>query len=320
MNSHIGFHDLKKKDSSKVDLLQSLPNAETKLKLFQADIYNPHDFEQAIQGCRCVFHVATPLLHYSQSSQFKNTSEAAVVGVKSIAESCIRSQTVKKLIYTASVVAASPLKEDGSGFKDSVNEDSWTPIDLSFAHSNDMLTLLIISSLFYCGYVSSKTLAEKEALSYNDKVNGETLEVVTLPCAAIGGDTLLPYLSGSQEMILAPLTRNKESSTNLNFIHALLGAVPLVHIHDVCEAHIFCMEKPLMVGRFLCSCGCLSSRQLADYWRKNYLEFELIEGFEEQGKNIEWDPKKLVQEGFQYKYDLKQVLDDTLNCRRRLDV
>lgn len=39
--------------------------------------------------------------------QYKNTSEAAVAGTKSIVESCIRAKTVKKLIYTASVVAAS---------------------------------------------------------------------------------------------------------------------------------------------------------------------------------------------------------------------
>lgn len=73
--------------------------------------------------------------------QYKNTSEAAVAGVKSIAESCIRSGTVKQLIYTASVVAASPLKEDGSGYKDSMDETCWTPLNLSFAYSNDFLTV-----------------------------------------------------------------------------------------------------------------------------------------------------------------------------------
>ncbi|KAK9145383.1 hypothetical protein Sjap_005286 [Stephania japonica] len=303
---HVTLRNLE--DSSKVSILQSLPNAETNLKWFKADIYNPDDFEQAIQGCGCVFHVATPLQHNSQSSQFKDISEAAVAGVESIVKFCIRSKTVKKLIYTASVVAASPMKEDGSGFKDSVDEDCWTPLGLSLAHSNDMLSV----------YTSSKTLAEKVALSYNDKVNGEGLKVVSLVCTGIGGDTLLPYLTGSQEFILAQLTQKKEASTILKFLHELLGSLPLVHILDVCEAHVFCMEKPLMVGRFLCSNGCLSLRQLADYWRENYPEFKLIESFEEQGGQVNWDPKKLVQEGFQYNYDFKKVLDDTLNCGRRL--
>ena len=58
-------------------------------------------------------------------------------GVKSIAEACLQSGTIRRLIYTASMAAASPLKEDGSGFKDSMDETCWTLLDLSFACSND---------------------------------------------------------------------------------------------------------------------------------------------------------------------------------------
>lgn len=43
--------------------MNNLPNAEENLMLFQADIYRPEEFEQAIQGCEFVCHVATPLLH-----------------------------------------------------------------------------------------------------------------------------------------------------------------------------------------------------------------------------------------------------------------
>ena len=50
---------------------------------------------------------------------------------------CERSGTVKRLIYTASVVAASPIKDDGSGFNDSMDETCWTPLNLSIPYSND---------------------------------------------------------------------------------------------------------------------------------------------------------------------------------------
>lgn len=56
-------------DESKVGLLKSLPNADTNLLLFDADIYNPNDFKPAIEGCEFVFHLATPMQHTSQSSQ-----------------------------------------------------------------------------------------------------------------------------------------------------------------------------------------------------------------------------------------------------------
>ncbi|KAK8636230.1 hypothetical protein V6N13_004934 [Hibiscus sabdariffa] len=165
-------------DLSKVELLKSFPHADTNLVLFEADINKPNEFEvePAIHGCTFVFHVATPLQN-SDASQvsplwilffisflfffllliltnyehFKNTTEAAVSAIKSIAESCIKSGTVKRLIYTASVCSASPLKDDGNGYEDSMDETCWTPLDLSLAYSND----------FCKDYTLSKTLTEE---------------------------------------------------------------------------------------------------------------------------------------------------------------
>jgi hypothetical protein len=42
---------------------------------------------------------------------------------------------VKRLIYTGSVVSASPLKDDGTGFKDVIlDETCWTPLNDSLAY------------------------------------------------------------------------------------------------------------------------------------------------------------------------------------------
>ncbi|KAL6182336.1 hypothetical protein ACLB2K_043759 [Fragaria x ananassa] len=137
-------------DESKVGLLKSLPNADTNLLLFSADIYNPNDFKPAIEGCEFVFHVATPMQHNSQSSQrnlatdsddlsmlqYKDTAEAAIAGVRSIADSCIQSQTVKRLIYTASILSMSPRNDDGVGFRPLLDESCWTPLDASSTYGN----------------------------------------------------------------------------------------------------------------------------------------------------------------------------------------
>lgn len=56
-------------DTSRLSFLKSLPDADTRLVLFQADIYNPQEFEPAIDGCEFVFHVATPMVHNPQSTQ-----------------------------------------------------------------------------------------------------------------------------------------------------------------------------------------------------------------------------------------------------------
>lgn len=74
--------------------------------------------------------------------QYKDTAEAAVAGIKIIADSCIRSQTVKRLIYTASSMSASPLTDDGVGIKSCVDESCWTPLNVSFTFSaNDFLSV-----------------------------------------------------------------------------------------------------------------------------------------------------------------------------------
>ncbi|KAL5572075.1 hypothetical protein UlMin_021672 [Ulmus minor] len=270
-------------DVSKVRLLKSFPGANTRLVLFEADIYNPDSFENAIQGCDFVFHVATLLLHSETSIQYKNTSEASVGAAKSIAMCCTRSGTVKRLIYTASIVSASPFKDDGTAFKDFMDETCWTPFNLSVPFSNHFLK----------AYEDSKTLTEKELLSFENK-NGGGLEVVTLVCGLVGGDTLLSF-------------------TPLN------GKIPIVHIQDVCEAHIFCMENPSLKGRFLCASSFISSIEIAAYYQENYPKFHVEKEYLERPKrNIRWASSKLNDEGFAYKYDVKMILDECINCAVRM--
>ncbi|KAI3787407.1 hypothetical protein L1987_41857 [Smallanthus sonchifolius] len=128
-------------DESKVGLLKSFPGAEERLHLFEANIYKPQEFEKAIQGCAFVFHVATPMFH-TTGYKYNDVVEAAISAAKTIADACIRSGTVKRLIYTSSVVAASPLKYDGSGYKITLDESCWTPLHINVPFTNDFLQVL----------------------------------------------------------------------------------------------------------------------------------------------------------------------------------
>ncbi|XP_050269035.1 anthocyanidin reductase ((2S)-flavan-3-ol-forming)-like [Quercus robur] len=295
-------------DTSKVDLLKSFPNAENKLVLFQADIYNPTEFEPAITGCEYVFHVATPMLHNTQSSQYKDTVEAAVAGVRVIADACIRSKTVKRLIYTASVMSSSPLTGDGVCFKSCIDETCWTPFDVSFTYAND----------FTMGYIKSKTLAEKEILNYNEYDNSR-LEVVTLACGLVGGETLLPYVPSSVETILSLLSGNLFFSNALKFLQELWGSIPLVHIEDICQAHIFCMENQSMKGRFLCAATNPTIRAIASSFQEKFPEYQIAKEFiEGPDKGVTFDSTKLMKMGFEYAYDTKKILEDSVACGRRV--
>ncbi|PON97539.1 NAD(P)-binding domain containing protein [Trema orientale] len=297
-------------DVSKVNFLKSFPGAETRLVLFKADIYTPDDFENAIQGCQYVFHVATPLLQTNRVFQYENSSEATIGAAKSIAMFCARSGTVKRLIYTASVVAASPLKDDGSGFKDSMDETCWTPLNLSIPYSNDA----------FRAYLYSKTIAEKELLSMGNQNGTSGLEVVTLACGLVGGDTILPFTPFSVAMLYSQLKNTPIYYNSLKYLEELLGKVPIIHTDDVCEALIFSMENPSMCGRFLCASSYISCAEIASYYQQHYPQFHVKnEYLEGPTRKIEFDSSKLIEKGFVYKYDAKMILDDCINCGKRLD-
>ncbi|KAJ7962539.1 Anthocyanidin reductase-like [Quillaja saponaria] len=298
------------KDEARVDLLKSLPHANVRLVLFEADIYNKNEFDKAIQGCDFVFHVATPLQHH-ESSQYKNISEAAIGGVRNIAMACIESGTVKKLIYTASTVSASPLKEDGSGYKDFMDETLWTSLNLPFSNNTDPRNT----------YTGSKTLAEKEILSYGNNGNGGGLEVVTLACGLVGGDMLFSSTSTLQTLsiFISQLTDNTDAYYTLRFLEDLDGKVPIVHVDDVCEAHIFCMENPSITGRYLCASSYVSTAEIANYYLQNYPEIHVKREYLDGPKReIKWASTKLIDKGFVYRYDTKMILDDCVKYARKM--
>ncbi|KAK4849078.1 hypothetical protein QYF36_020577 [Acer negundo] len=127
--------------------------------------------------------------------QFNNRTEASIAAAKSIAMSCVRSRSVRRVIYTASVVSTSPLMEDGSGLKDFIDETCWTPLNLSYAYSNPNLT----------EYVISKTLTEEQILSYGTNSDIGELEMVTLPLGVVGGDTFQSYTPLSVALFISSL-------------------------------------------------------------------------------------------------------------------
>ncbi|XP_052735625.1 anthocyanidin reductase ((2S)-flavan-3-ol-forming) isoform X2 [Vigna angularis] len=282
----------------------TLRNLKERLVLFEADIYRPQEYETAIQGCEIVFHVATPYQH-QVDSQFKNTTEAAIEGVRTIVRHSIKSGTVRRVIYTASVVAASPLKDDGAaGFKDFIDETCWTPLNLSLD--------------LHKGYVNSKTEAERELLSCGSNENGRRLEVVSLACGLVGGDTLLSYTPLSVSMLLSQLQDNEATYQSLKFLEDLIGKIPVVHIHDVCEAHIFCAETPSINGRFLVASSFSSTADLANYYLQTHPQFHLKKYLEGPKRNIKWASTKLTDKGFVYKHDLKMILADCIKCAKRM--
>ncbi|KAI4999120.1 hypothetical protein ZWY2020_059873 [Hordeum vulgare] len=299
-------------DEDKTGLLTALPGAAERLTLFEADFYDAATFEPAIQGCEFVFLVATPLMHDNTSTKYKSVTEAIVDAHRLILQQCHRSKTVRRIIHTASVTAASPLQENGHGYKDLINESCWSPLDLHHDYSNVHLD----------AYVASKSLSEKELLRHNESEGGGAFEVVTLVCGLVGGDTLHPVLSSklsSVTMVVAALTGNEIHHNALCFMQALLGSVPLVHIEDACEAHLFCMDQPSMAGRFLCAAGYPIMQDYEARFAAKYPEHKIIlKEVAGEGVRVPGDSSKLVKLGFRFKYSVEETLDCSVECAKRM--
>ncbi|KAJ8545807.1 hypothetical protein K7X08_018390 [Anisodus acutangulus] len=58
-------------------------------------------FDEAIQGCQGVFHVATPMDFESKDPE-NEVIKPTIRGMLSIIESCAKANTVKRLVFTSS--------------------------------------------------------------------------------------------------------------------------------------------------------------------------------------------------------------------------
>ncbi|CAL5054055.1 unnamed protein product [Urochloa decumbens] len=296
-------------DEEKAGLLRRLvPGAADRLRLFDADLFDASTFAPAIAGCQVVFLLATPFGLEAAGSKYKSTAEAVVDAVRAILRQCEESRTVKRVIHTASVSAASPLKEGGSGagYKDFISESCWTPLDVDYS----------LRSAHFDKYILSKLQSEQELLSYNA---GESpaFEVVTLPLGLVAGDTVLGCVPETMQSAVSPVSGNEAYFGLPRILQQLLGSLPLVHVDDVCDALVFCMEQPSIAGRFLCAAAYPTIHDVADHYAKRFPHLDVLRETEAVAR-VKPEGDKLGELGFRYKYGMEEILDSSVACAARL--
>lgn len=301
-------------DEAKAGLLRRLvPGAAERLRLFQADLFDAATFAPAIVGCQFVFLVATPFgLDSAGSQQYKSTAEAAVDAVRAILRQCEESRTVKRVIHTASVAAASPLLErevsaSGVGYRDFIDESCWTSLNVDYP----------LRSAHFDKYILSKLQSEQELLSYN---NGESpaFEVVTLPLGLVAGNTVLGRAPETVESAVAPVSRSEPYFGLLRILQQLLGSLPLVHVDDVCDALGFCMERrPSVAGRFLCAAAYPTIHDVVAHYASKFPHLDILKETEAVA-TVRPARDRLGELGFKYKYGMEEILDSSVACAARL--
>ncbi|GLJ16721.1 hypothetical protein SUGI_0287350 [Cryptomeria japonica] len=170
-------------DEKKSGPLLELAGAEERLKLFKADLCLEGSFDSAVEGCHGVFHVAGPM-DFSKSN-LDDFVVPAVNGVHNVMRACIRAKSVKRVIFTSSIFAASPMNDKGEFTQTCLDENCWSPVN--FIKSQPTIS---------AWYVIAKTLAEQEAFKYG--LNNDIEVMSILPGLVIG-----PWLTATNALTSA---------------------------------------------------------------------------------------------------------------------
>ncbi|GFY80370.1 dihydroflavonol 4-reductase [Actinidia rufa] len=112
----------------KVKHLLDLPKAETNLTLWKADLGEEGSFDEAIQGCSGVFHVATPMDFESKDPE-NEVIKPTINGVLSIIRSCTKAKTVKRLVFTSSAGTVNAQEHQQPRY----DENNWSDLDFIYA-------------------------------------------------------------------------------------------------------------------------------------------------------------------------------------------
>eukprot|EP00253_Pinus_taeda_P024456 PITA_24456 len=284
----------------------SLPGAKERLRLFKANLLEKGSFDTAVQGCEFAILLATPMDFAIDAETQSSVVEAEVNGTLDILRACEKAKTVRRVIYTSSISAASPLNEKGE-FGDCIDESCWSNADIIKRKGP-------LFWMYYLAKVSGEQTARQFGLE-----NG--IEVVTIAASLVAGPFLTPALPASVEEALAVVTGNAQCYEWLRELQHLIGSIALLHTKDVCRAHIFLMEHPSAQGRYICSSQSLTLRELGDFCRKRYPQLNLPVKFYEEEDLISSVPissKKLLDMGFSFKYGLVEIFDDSIEFAKKL--
>ncbi|KAK8295160.1 hypothetical protein V6Z12_D05G045700 [Gossypium hirsutum] len=273
--------------------LTSLPGVAEKLKIFSADLNDPNSFDAAIEGSKAVLHVATPL-SFDGKESLEAVTERSTSGALGILKACLRSKTVKRVVYTSS---AATVIYNGQE-TDMMDESFWTDVDFVTQKLNPKTH----------PYLISKTFTERAVLEFGTQ---HGLDVVTVNPGLVVGPFICPKFPDSVRSSLALVLGNRSD-------YGILLNIPMVHVDDVARAHIFLLEYPDVKGRYNYSSNTISLDKLSEFLGGKYPEFPIpspetlaeIEGPKLPGVSS----KKLLGIGFEFNNGLEEMFDGAIQC------
>ena len=199
------------------------------LEFVNINLLNDEGWDEAMEGCEYVLHVASPYFLREPSNEDEYI-KPALEGTIRVLKAAQKAK-VKRIILTSSVVSMMGKIYDSNEDSGIVNTESWTD-----ANSKNINI-----------YTKSKTLAEKGAWDFiNNQSGDDKLELVVVCPGGVFGPSLTGNISGqSMEMMHRMLTGHFKMS----MIPPM--AIPMSDVRDIAKIHVLAMTEEKAKGKRL---------------------------------------------------------------------
>ncbi|CDO29781.1 SDR family oxidoreductase [Mycolicibacterium porcinum] len=221
-----------------------------RLKLFKADLLEPGSFDEAMAGCELVMHTASPFLLSGYTDAQEALIRPALEGTRNVLDAVNRTESVKRVVLTSSVVAIYGDARESRDVPGGVFTDE---------HWNTT------SSTDHQPYPYSKTVAEQEAWKYQKAQ--DRWDMVTIHPGLVLG----PALTSASDS--ASLSTMKQFTDGTLLAGAPALTMGVVDVRDVAEAHVRAGYTPEAHGRYIVNADSLTLLEIGKILRRRFGPF-----------------------------------------------
>ncbi|KAL1346073.1 putative anthocyanidin reductase isoform X1 [Arachis hypogaea] len=298
------------RDPEKSLHLMSVWGGGDRLRLFKADLNEEGSFDEALKGCDGVFHVAASMEFNVDDKQNiesyvqENIIDPAIKGTLNLLSSCLKyKNSVKRVVFTSSISTITAKDNDGK-WKQTVDEScQLQPHHVWNTQASGWCQV----------YALSKLKSEEAAFKFAKENEIDLVSVIT---TTVAGPFFTANVPSSLKVLLSPITGEPQFYKILNAVNSRMGSIGLVHIEDICNAHIFLMENEKAQGRYICSSLSCPLSKLANLLHQHYSHPNIKRVAENNYDKVpcEISSNKLNDLGFSYKHGLEDIINQTIMC------
>ena len=213
---------------------------------FQSDLLNPGSYGAAMEGCRVVFHTASPF-KMSVEDPENDLIKPAQMGTRNVLEQANQIASVQRVVVTSSCAAI---------YGDSIDSDERRGGPLTEDDWNKT------SSLEHQPYSYSKTVAEHEA--WKIAQTQSRWELVIINPSLVIGPGINPFATSASFSLVQQLGDGTMKSGTVEFCLAT------VDVREVAEAHMQAGFNPSAQGRHIISGHSTSMAEMAQILRQAF--------------------------------------------------